>query len=188
MSAGKKQRTKRLESIKKKARELADMLVDEDGPVWPSAIELFDEAHRPFAGKCGKGPAPDWPLDEYRRAVSGRLAGQSLPQLLKRLAVRAETQERMDARDPIGRDAPRPSGKKKGKNVFVFERLLARQIRDWFGLRCATVSGESLFGLITDLINARRDGGMRTAVAAVTVEQVKEWLRRQRNRGASDAP
>ena len=167
---GSDERDKHLKSVRTKARELASLLEDPDGPRWPSAIELFDQAHRPILR--------DFSLNEYRAQVADRLKGQQIPKLLNNLAEQAERQARMDAIVQRSRGAPRPN------TVGAFNRLLAREICGWFETRCLRTASNAL---IASLMNARWRQAAQSNTELVTEEQVKEWLRSPRGRGAAKA-
>ena len=162
-------RASHLKAIETKALELAAFLEEPDGPTWPKAIELFDSAHRPVMSESSS-------VNEYRARVAGRLEGQQLSQLLRRLAERSQQQARMDARDPDFRDMSRPN------TPGAFDRWLARRIRWWFEFRCLRKTGEDLCALIASLMNANRSPEVRNRKEDVTEAQVKDWLRTPRKR------
>ena len=165
---GKAERARNLAAVRKAALGLASLLEVRDGPSWPSAIELFDPAHRPIMDEIS--------IDRYRTCVSGRLNGQQLAQMLHRLSERSERQVQIDARD--AQASPRPNSK------GAWDRLLAKEILWWFTHHCLCTGGEALYSLIASLVNANRSDDLRNRNPDVTPEQVKEWSRPKRRRSS----
>lgn len=154
-----------LATVAAKSRELADLLERAHGPVWRGAVELFDESARPVLGTEGS-------LSTFRRDVSARLRRQTLSGLLMNLAAEADRLGRLSQLDSAVRYTSRP------RAAGAWDRLLAREIRDWFSTKCqSSVSPE----VIADIINLSRTAALRAASQDATGAQVKEWLRGPRN-------
>lgn len=126
-----------LATVAAKSRELAELLQRADGPVWRGAIELFDEAARPIFGTEGN-------FSTFRRDVSVRLHRQTLSGLLINLVAEADRLGRLSQLDSAVRYTSRP------RAAGAWDRLLARELRDWFAIKCCRpVSPE----VIADVIN-----------------------------------
>lgn len=154
-----------LATVAAKSKELADLLERAHGPLWRGAIELFDEGARPILGTEGN-------LSTFRRDVSARLRRQTLSGLLMNLVAETDRLGRLSQLDSAVRYTSRP------RAAGAWDRLLAREIRDWFSIKCQSpVSPE----VIADIINLSRTVALRAASHDATGAQVKEWLRAPRN-------
>jgi hypothetical protein len=158
-SIGSALQAKHLAAVKTKALELADLLEDENGPIWPSAIELFEQNHRPIWD--GEGT----PLEKYRVLVANRLKGQQLQGVLRNLAMETERQARIAARER--EEVPRP---KTVRHVH----MMTDRAKWWFEYKCRLKTMP--VAVIDRLIKATQPPKSHYMM------DVKERLRQRRNR------
>ncbi|MCE3269679.1 MAG: hypothetical protein K0S57_76 [Ramlibacter sp.] len=157
------QRSPLLNEVATRSRELADLLEQKDGPEWPLPFDLFETSARPrFL---------DGSFADYRRDVRDPLRRQNWPGLLRNLAAEANRLERLSRIDTAVLNTPRPTA------PGAWERRLAREIRDWFQLKCRTKAPPEL---IADVINLGRTRALRSAREDVTGAEVTQWLRSPR--------
>lgn len=155
LSLGARARESHLNAVKDKAIALADLLLRQDGPNWPAVIELFEGKHKPQSGDV---------------ALIRRLAGQTIPRLLQRLALEVERQARLDALDIRNSAWTRP------KANGAAQRLLARNLDRWFGQYPAIgVTKQARLGLIVDLVGVAMP--QASGDEPIDLDQVREWLR-----------
>lgn len=157
------QRSKLFDEVAARSRELANLL-EMDGPEWTVPIDLFESAARP--------KYVDGDFAVFRRAVRDPLHRQSWPVLLRNLASDAERLKRLSQMDSAVRHTPRPTA------PGAWERRLAREIRDWFDMRCGRSAPADV---IADVINLARTPAVRSAKEDVTGTEVSDWLRAPRS-------
>lgn len=143
------EKKKRLGKVAGLAIELAKELERTNGPGWPPAIDLFEVANVPRSLRLRLG-------GHQRPDALQPLRDQSLGQVLRRLAERAEREGRKAVRDkrPLTNDPD--------------ARVLAREASHWFEHRYGSVPNEIVADIVNVLLSRPRD-------SLFSGETVREW-------------